>query len=203
MSISDSASLTERRNDLTRALIMDSAVAVLENGAVNELTIRAVAKRANMSERTVFRYFASRDAFLDAVADEVRARLNLPPPPESLEELDGAPRALYRAFETQLNLTKAALHSEIFPRMRDTQAQARWTAIRKLIDGSFPACSERRRRIAAANIRYYLAASTWHYYRFHFGFSLRDSIACAETAIRQSIESLRAPSASAARTSPG
>jgi AcrR family transcriptional regulator len=186
-------SLAERRNDLTRSLILEAAMDVLEHGEVSELTVGAVAKRANVSARTVFRYFPARNEFLDAVADAVRARLELPPPPASLEALEKAPGALYRAFETNANLTRAALHSEIFPRMRETQAKVRWLAIRRLIDEQCPNGSERDRKIAAANIRYYLAATTWHYYRFYFGFSLKDSIAAAETAIRQSIAALKAP----------
>lgn len=190
MSTMKAASLAEKRNDLTRALIMEAAIGVLENGAVHELTVRAVAKRANISERTVFRYFASREAFLDAVAAEVQRRLDLPPPPDSLEALEAAPRGLYKGFEAQANLTRAALHSELFPRLRDGYANKRWQAVRRIVDERWPDRPERERRIAAANIRYYLAASTWNYYRFYMGFSLKDSIECAETVIRQTLEAL-------------
>jgi len=187
-----SISLVERQSDLTRRLILQAALAELESATVGELTVRAVAKRANIAERTLFRYFATREEFLDAIATEVRDKLALPAPPRTLAALLAAPRELYERFEAMANLTKAALHSEIFPRMRDTQARARWSAVRKLIDERAPRRPERERRIAAANIRYYLAATTWHYFRFYFGFSLEDSIAAAEAAIRQSLASLGA-----------
>ena len=186
------ATLAERQADLTRQVILSAALDTLERGSVSDLTVRAVAKRANLAERTVFRYFASRDAFLDAVADEVRAKLALPAPPATLEEVMAAPRALYERFEATRNLTMAALHSDIFHRMRETQAHTRWTAVRGLVDRLAPRRSDRERRIAAANIRYYLAASTWHYFRFYFGFSLEDSIAAAETAIRSTLLALKA-----------
>jgi AcrR family transcriptional regulator len=185
-------SLVERQSQLTRRVILDAALAELEGGSVGELTVRGVAKRANIAERTVFRYFASREEFLDALAAEVRADLALPPPPQTLDALLAAPRALFSRFEARQSLTKAALHSELFPRMRETQARTRWTAVRKLIDQLAPRRSERERRIAAANIRYYLAATTWHYFRFYFSFSLEDSIAAAEAAIRQTLTSLGA-----------
>src|SRR3954467_15240765 len=121
--------LAERHTDLTRQLILDAAVATLERASVAELTVRAVAKQANISERTVFRYFADREQFLDAVADEVRARLDLPPPPQTLAELEAAPRGLYERFEATKHLVRAALHSELFDRMRETQARTRWTAV--------------------------------------------------------------------------
>src|SRR6185312_5637414 len=111
-------------------------------------------------------------------------------PPRTVAALLAAPRELYGRFEATANLTKAALHSEIFPRMRDTQARTRWSAVRKLIDDIAPRRPERERRIAAANIRYYLAATTWHYFRFYFGFSLEDSIAAAEAAIGNTLDGL-------------
>jgi AcrR family transcriptional regulator len=185
-------SLAERHSDFTRRVILDAALGALENATVGELTVRAVAKRANLAERTVFRYFATREEFLDAIAQEVRERLALPAPPASVEALLAAPRELYVRFEARANLTRAALHSDIFPRMRETQARVRWTAVRRLVDQLAPRRPERERKIAAANVRYYLAATTWHYYRFYFGFTLDESIAAAETAIRQSLVSLGA-----------
>ena len=184
--------LAERQSDLTRTVILDAALDTLERGSLADLTVRAVAKRANLAERTVFRYFRDREAFLDAIADEVRARLALPAPPATLDELMAAPRALYERFEAARNLTLAALHSDVFHRMRQTQAHARWAAVRQLVDRLAPGRSDQERRLAAANIRYYLAASSWHYFRFYFGFTLEDSIAAAEMAIRNTLLGLKA-----------
>ena len=184
------STLADRRNDLTRKLILDAALETLERSSVGELTVRAVARHANISERTVFRYFPTREEFLDAIAEALRARFDLPPPPETLDELLAAPRALYTRFDAVRSLAMAALHSELFHRMRETQAKARWMAVRKLIDEAAPDRGDRERRIAAANIRYYLAASTWHYYRSYFNFTLDETIACAETAIRDALAGL-------------
>lgn len=192
MSSAKTLSLADRQTDLTRRLILDTASEMLERTSVGELTVRAVAKQANISERTVFRYFATREEFLDGVADAVREKMALPPAPSTVEELLAAPRALYTRFEAVRELTRAALHTDLFHRMRETQAKVRWTAVQAVVDGLAPRRSERERRLASANIRFYLAASTWHYFRFYFRFSLEDSIACAELAIRQSLDGLTA-----------
>jgi AcrR family transcriptional regulator len=192
MSTGKSLSLADRQTDLTRRLILDTATGMLERTSLGELTVRAVAKQANISERTVFRYFATREEFLDGVADAVRATMALPPAPSTVEELLAAPRALYSRFEAVRELTKAALHTDLFHRMRETQAKVRWTAVQAIVDAAAPRRSERERRLVAANIRFYLAASTWHYFRYYFRFSLEDSIACAELAIRQSLDGLAA-----------
>src|SRR3954465_857464 len=166
-SSSPSSSLADRRNGLTRELIVKAALDTLERATVGELTVRAVAKSANISERTIFRYFPTRDDFLDAIAGELRRALDLPAAPLTIEELKLFPRVLYRRFEARRNLTIAALHSELFHRMRETQARERGAVIRKLIDGQAARRPSRTRMIAAANIRFYLAASTWHYHRVY------------------------------------
>jgi len=181
-------SLADRQSELTRRLILDAALDALEAEPTSSLTMRLVAKRAAISERTVFRYFATRDDLLDAVVEAFQARLDPPPTPRTLEDLLQYPSALYRRFEANASLNKASLLSEISQRLR--QDKSRLIAVRKIVDKIAPRSPERMRKIAAANIRFYLAASSWFYFRFVFGFSLDDSIVCAETAIRQSLAGL-------------
>jgi len=182
------ASLSERLADHTQSLILGSSIELLEEATVADLTVRAVAARAGISERTVFRYFATRDEFLDAVAAAVTARMELPPSPRTMDDLLHFPDVLYRRFEARAALVKAALHTELFGRLRNAQAQDRWVAVRELIDAHAPKRPAAEREIAAANIRYHLSATTWNYYRSYFGFALEKTIACGLTAVRQSVD---------------
>jgi AcrR family transcriptional regulator len=176
---------------MTQQLILDAAIALLEEGSLAAVTARALAKRAGISERTVFRYFSTRDQLLDAIAEEMVGRLALPPPPQTTDELLALPRALYSRCEERPSLTRAALHSELFPRIRDSAGKARWDAIRKVVAAWAPRQPAPTREIAAVNIRFFLSAMTWNYYRAYFGLSLEETIACAETAIQQSLDALR------------
>ncbi len=185
-----SRSLAEKHSDLTQRVILDAAVELLERAGVSELSVRAVAKQAGISERTVFRYFANRDEFLDAVANEMSRRLDLPPHPATLEDLLAYPEAAYSRFEATAALTKAALHSELYHRIRTGDAQRRGAAVRDLIDRLAPDRSERERKLATANILYYLVATTWHYYRFYFNFSPEECVQCARMAITHMLEAL-------------
>ena len=179
--------LSQRHSDLTQEVILAAAIDLLEHASVAELTVRDVAQRANISSRTIFRYFPTRDEFLDAIAAQVIRNLSLPPHPATIEELLGLPDALYRTFESRTSLIKAALHSELFDRIRSAPAQQRWIAVGKLLDQHAPKATPRERKLATANIRFFLSATAWHYYRFYFGFSLADTIAAAEAAIRQAL----------------
>jgi AcrR family transcriptional regulator len=181
------STLSQRHSDLTEGLILAAAIDLLEHSSVGELTVGGVAERANISSRTIFRYFPTRDEFLSAIAAEAIRSMDLPPHPATLEELLDMPRALYRAFEARTGLVKAALHSELFDRIRSAPAQQRWLAVGQLLDQHAPKATPRARKLATANIRFFLSATTWHYYRFYFGFSSSETVAAAETAIRQAL----------------
>jgi AcrR family transcriptional regulator len=183
-------SLASKHADLTQTLILDAAIELLETASVTELSVRAVARRADISERTVFRYFTSRDDLLDAVAVEMSRRLGAPHHPTTVEELIAYPKAMFARFEAAAALTRAALHSELYHRIRASDARDRGVAIRALIDRVAPDRPARERRLAAANIHYHVVASTWHYYRVNFGFSLDDATECAHMAIVQALEGL-------------
>ncbi|MCC2970710.1 helix-turn-helix domain-containing protein [Massilia sp. IC2-476] len=182
--------LSEKRQDMTRGLILDAAFELLREGAVSELTVRAVAQHAVISERTVFRYFPSREALLDAVAAWLLERMAIPAVPESREGLLGAPRLLYQAFEDRADTTRAALHPELIGRIRALQANGRWEAVSRLLAAIAPKAGAAEQRIAAANICYHLTASSWNYYRSAFGFELEECIACAEAAVRQALDGI-------------
>jgi AcrR family transcriptional regulator len=186
------SSLTVLHSDHTERLILETALAVLRDDSFNGLTVRAVARKAGISERTIFRYFPTREEFLDAVAREFTRILGMPPAPQTVDELLAMPRRLYTAFEPHARLIAVVFHTEIFPRMKAGPAQQRWEAIGRLLERERPKAPPRARRIAAANIRYFLSAATWHYYRFIFRFTLEETIACAETAIRQTLRGLSA-----------
>jgi AcrR family transcriptional regulator len=182
--------LAALHSDLTERLIFNAALQLLEQGDT-ELTMRAVARQAGISERTIFRYFATRDEFLDAVAREFTRELGMPPAPESMEQILAMPRRMFETLESKSNLVKSSLRSDIFPRMWGGVAHQRWIGIRKALEKWAPHADERRRKIAAANIRYFLSGTTWHYYRFVFRFSLEETIEAAETAIRQALDELK------------
>lgn len=186
------ATLIDRHTDATQRLILDSAVELLEVGEVSELTVRAVARHAQMSERTVFRYFPSRDEFLDAVVNELVSRLHPPPPPAALDELLAYPAVLYARFEETAGLLKAILHADLYKRVRATVVGERWNAVQALIDQAAGHRSEHERRIAGANIHYYLSATTWHYFRFNFEFPPEMAVECATRAVRLAVADVTA-----------
>jgi AcrR family transcriptional regulator len=195
--------LQDRQTDLTRRLILQAALALLEEQGVAVLTNRTIAERAGISERTVYRHFATRDAMLDALAVGISERLDLPPVPATLAGLVGYPAALYARYEVHATLTQAALHPDVFDRIRGTLARRRWDAIKNLLAQEAHGLSGSEQAVLAANIRFFLAATAWHYYRSHFGFSFKDTVAAVSTAIRQLLVGLPGAGAADAKSPTG
>jgi AcrR family transcriptional regulator len=185
-----SVKLADRHSELTRSLIVGAAVDLLTEAPIDTLSAKAIAERAGMSERTIFRHFNVREHLLDAVATEIIDRLELPSDPATIQELIDYPAVLYRRFERHSALTRAALHSELYERVRKLVHQRRGTAVARLIDAAAPDQARASRRRVAANVEYHLVASAWHYFRFHLGFSPSEAIECARTAVRDSLRGL-------------
>lgn len=186
-------SLAERHVDHTRQWIVEAATALLEDGGATALTNAAIAARAGIAERTVYRHFGTRDALLDEIAAAFMLRLDAPAPPDSVAGLLAYPAALFGCFEARSQLVQAALDSELFIRVRDGQAAERWTAIRRVLDAQWPAATPHERELTAANLRYLLSATTWRYYRQHLGFDSRRTVESVQLALRCLIEGLPRP----------
>ncbi|HLG89566.1 MAG TPA: TetR family transcriptional regulator [Alphaproteobacteria bacterium] len=67
------------RNRLNREAIVAEAVAMVSEGALEALTLRGLAERLGTSPMSLYTYFRSRDALLNALADHVFALFEVPP----------------------------------------------------------------------------------------------------------------------------
>lgn len=183
-------SLTERYTDQTRQLILSAAADLLEQQSLAELTNAALAVRAGVSERTVYRHFSTRDELLDELAAVVASRLNSPFAPDTPEALLIYPAQLFASFEARPQLTRAALASDVFARLRDGPAAKRGQAVRQMLESRLPKLPPSDLAKAAANIRYLLTATTWNYYRQQFGFSAEMTVACIQDALAMQLRGL-------------
>jgi AcrR family transcriptional regulator len=189
MSIRES-SLAQRQSEFTRRTIVGTAVDLLTEAPLSELSARAIAARAGMSERTVFRYFNTREILLNEIAEEILARLEVPDLPQDVGGLIDYPARLFGQFEQHQALTRAILNSQLYDRVRKLVRERRGSAIAGIIDACAPQVAASIRRRATANLEYHLTASAWHYFRFHFDFSPRETIACTRMAIADTLRGL-------------
>jgi AcrR family transcriptional regulator len=87
-------SIRHEQKEQTRGRILDSALALIRQGGDDAVTIRAVAARARVTERTVFRYFENREALLRSIWCRMDELLGSLPMPQTADALIDQPRTL-------------------------------------------------------------------------------------------------------------
>jgi AcrR family transcriptional regulator len=100
------AGLRERKKDRTRATLIETAIGLCERQGFDRTTVEQIAALADVSPRTFSRYFATKDAVIHALVDEIveAIAVQLLRQPAELSELD----ALRAAHVDMLQATKSA-----------------------------------------------------------------------------------------------
>lgn len=127
------SALRERQKADTRALILETVEKLLENRALGELSLATVAREAGITERTVYRHFATREQLLDATWAAVNESLGIQEFPGSVEELIERPKKLFPAFDRRGEVVRAMLASTQGRELRLRANQQRQVAIRTLV----------------------------------------------------------------------
>ncbi|MBH47112.1 MAG: hypothetical protein CME71_02975 [Halobacteriovorax sp.] len=174
----------------TQKTILLNLVDALKVHNLESLSIKDIADLSDISERTVFRNFHHREGLIDALAQVVVRLLDSPPTPVCIDMLLDYPKALFACFEKNIDFTQAALQPEIVHRIRGTLAAKRWQEIEKLIHRSYPGRSKSVKKMVAANIRFLLSASTWHYYRFILELSAQMTVQAVTMSVCSQLEIL-------------
>lgn len=183
--------LQKKKAQLTVNLLLESACELSLTLEVSELSFKKVSEHAQISQRTMFRYFHTREQFLDAFSEKLHAELDLPDMPNSIESLTNYLSILYVKFDAQPRKVTLLLSSELLPRIISTFARERFEKIKNILHKSYPEVDDIEIMKTAANLRYIISASSWHYYRVHYDFDLNTSIDCAQMMLSQAIAHLR------------
>lgn len=184
--MTDPLSLRQEQAQAARERIVEAAVAVIEAG--QEPTMRSVAKKAGVSERTMYRYFPARDDLFGALTPILAARASAPMA-ESVEGLEDYAEALFSAFAAAPQLIKALGAAPwATPVFRQTRSQ-HLRALESILGDAFPDVPRTTRRNAAAALRVALSGSGW-IHLCDLGFSLQQSIDHAQWLIRTVIGNL-------------
>lgn len=158
--------MIERNRARTRGDLVMAAIELLLQGA--EPTMRAVAVEAGVGERTVYRYFESRDALLAAVAGELAPRIGVP----LCDNVDGLERyvtELFAVFEANRELTIATVTS---PWAQPSLAGSRSRhlgALTALLRDGYPKAARADVESAAAALRVVVSGSGWVHLRHSCG----------------------------------
>ena len=121
MSSPQPTNLRDRQATATREQILDVAFEMLTRHPNDPFSHEAIARKAGMGARTVYRHFPSRAELLQALWERLRAATGIRMP-TSEDEVVPFIRGMFQQFEDNEALVRAVLNSSIGMEVRKTGA---------------------------------------------------------------------------------
>jgi AcrR family transcriptional regulator len=162
-------SLRDHYRAETHARILDAAIAELATTELEQLTMAGVAARAGVTERTVFRHFASRDALIKAVWPRMQARVRSRGFPTTADDLIATPNRLFPEFDKEEPLVRASAFSAAGREVRRASNAERQAAMRAAVRDAFPDIREPELTRLSAVAQLIDSAYAWAVIKEHWG----------------------------------
>jgi AcrR family transcriptional regulator len=149
-----SITLREQHAAATRERILEAVADLLEREPAEELTIPAVAEVSGVSLRTIYRYYPTRDALLEAAGRWIGDELLKHPYPRDLDEIADLYQDGARDFDARPGLVRALAFSQLGRRVRGYRRRERLDAIATILRRELTELSEPELRRAEGVLAY-------------------------------------------------
>jgi AcrR family transcriptional regulator len=193
------ASLRDEYAEMTRQRIVAAFVEALEDEAADDVSLAAVAKRAGVAERTVYRHFKTRGELFAAAGEWVEDNVFGYVPFTSPDELPGIFRKLCTSFDQHPHLARAIAMTRVG---RSVRAGFR----RHLIDQHRKAMAPLVRHLKPKEVRraealtsYLNNVLAWSALREDFGMSSAEIADAIDWALTTLLKDIRQRDAAVAR----
>lgn len=185
--------LRRAQAETTRERIARAAAALLEEGgAADGITFKAVAKRAEVTEMTVYRHYPTRAALLQGLWSHLNQAMA---PgigmPGSCEELLEQHEALFTGFDSIAPQIVASITTPQGREMRSALNDARRRAFMAIVGECAPGTTTAERRQYAAVLQLLHSAYAWDSLREQWNLSGKESARATRWALETLIKHLR------------
>lgn len=172
--------LRATRAEETRRQILEAIAEELSDGSITELSVARVAKRAGVSEPTVYRHFPNREAMFDALDAHVNQKLAVPELPEEIDDLAPFVERLFAAFDAERELVRGLMVARLGVEWATHQRARRIARLQPVLDRLVDGLPASEARAATAVIRYLQSSRAWKAFADDFGMDGREAgAACA------------------------
>jgi AcrR family transcriptional regulator len=183
-----SSELREEQARNTRGRILDAVIAALARQ--ENLSVPALAKAAGVSVPTVYRYFPTREALMDATQDAIGERLRRPGWADTFQDYVARIPDRFAWFERNGDLIRAILGSAIGRDLIHAVRRRREKLLEKVVGARLAKRAGGRARIAILSVLD--DASTWRLLRDGWGLSLEEAAAASAWATQALLQRLQA-----------
>jgi AcrR family transcriptional regulator len=182
--------LRERQKEQTRMLILEAVARLLRQGELAAVTMASVAAAAEVTERTVYRHFLTREELLSAFWQWEMARAGGEDivAPTSIDAFIETMRALFISLDAEEGLVRAVLAAPEGRAIRRAPSMARLALMVEFLRPLTPALDENERHATASAIASLSSIPSWLYMRDVSGYDGKRAAEAAALGIRWIIE---------------
>jgi AcrR family transcriptional regulator len=190
MRAEETITLREKHAATTRDHILDEAYVLLVSHPDQPFSHEAIAARAGVGARTVYRYFPAQADLYEELWVRVRKQAGTIFPSSEAEILPQIP-ILFGGFERNEKVIRAVLESPAGHRIRERDAPEGRAAFSRSLAGLTAGMSPAEKRQVVAIFLAIYSAPFWELLRKRGGLSGADAIAAAEWAMSALIQGLQ------------
>src|SRR5882757_2624527 len=163
--------LRSRQKDQTRTLILNAVDAILRRANVSEVTIAAVAREADITDRTIYRHFPTREDLLNAAwRRALRAFIRgQTSQVETLDQILELTRAAYENFDANEGIVRAIISAPEGVEVRKRPAEIRLEMLKRAYAGLLAGMPEDQIKTVVLATHVLSSASTWSHLRDYCG----------------------------------
>lgn len=185
--------LRERQMKETKEAIFRAATEQLADHGLAEFHIPRLADAAGVSVRTVYRYFPTKDALLEAFAEWLDDQIGTPSAPRDLDELLEGVETIFAAFDDNEDVIRSQWATPHGQAIREKGRHRRLASIQAAVKEAIPGLSAREQWQATAIFSLLHSSRTWQALRDDFGMDGREAGKVVAWALRALAAELRAP----------
>lgn len=164
--------LRDEKARATREAILEALYDLMSgSSAPDDIAMEAIAQRAGVQRRTLFRHFSTKDDLIAAFWQWLNTRIGASPTPRTLGDILDGPRQAFPRFDAHEAAIRAALHSRTGREMRAGTVPGRRAVFAQAMAPGLAglAPDEARKVEALAHLLY--SASAWEVLKDYGGFS--------------------------------
>lgn len=180
--------LRERLTEETKKAILDGVALVILDTGLDSLSMQKVAERAQVSERTLYRHFQTKEYLLDEFWDRFNHQTGLVELPTNYEQLHEYIKKRYMACDKNEQFMKAYLFSQTYRTQRNATAPLRKNTIAKSIKEFTEGMNNKNKKRLSASVYIFYDLFSWVTMNEIWEMKTEESVETAKWAIATLLE---------------
>lgn len=178
----------------TTARILNALVDVISTDGITEFSVQAVADRAEVSHRTIYRHFPNREALLEGITDYLEDPMRAEGLPGVPEDLDGCVDTIenvFAFFEANAPMIEAMVIVRLALGMEPRRSSERTEGFIEIVRNGAPHLSPDEVHSYAMGLRAIASSQHWYVLTRRLGLSTEQASKIATDTLRALIGEIR------------